>query len=180
MRSCTTLRLPVLQLELQCRRELPAQSPLRGDVAQPAAMNSAFVSNNGAATNSSMLKISAKTIEPRPQPSCLSSVRPASVSASAPGIRPGTAPVNPAKSPSPSITAGESATFTSLALSFFSFRKRFVGGVIERLDSESHRLNQHGAAAQHGQLQYRILIAPFGRRAAVLTMVPSALRTAIA
>src|SRR6476659_4187010 len=35
-----------------------------GDVAQPAAMKSAFVSNNGAATKSNTLKISAKTIEP--------------------------------------------------------------------------------------------------------------------
>jgi len=31
------------------------------------------------------------------------------------GMRPGTAPVKPAKSPSPSITAGESAIFTSFA-----------------------------------------------------------------
>src|ERR1051325_1260485 len=35
-----------------------------GVVAQPAAMNNAFVSNNGAATNSRMLKINAKMIDP--------------------------------------------------------------------------------------------------------------------
>src|SRR5215210_2401941 len=35
-----------------------------GDVAQPAAMKRALVSNNGAATKSRTLKISAKTIEP--------------------------------------------------------------------------------------------------------------------
>src|SRR4029079_7673898 len=86
-----------------------------GPEAQPAAMNSAFVSNNGAATNSSTLKISAKMIEPAAAavvPFFNSSFDFFCVGT---GNKPGTAPVKPAKSPSPSITAGESATFTSFA-----------------------------------------------------------------
>src|SRR4029079_16807550 len=84
-----------------------------GVVAQPAPMNSAFVSNNGAATKSSTLKISAKIIDPTAAPVAPffnSSFERFCVGT---GNRPGTAPVRPAKSPSPSITAGESATFTS-------------------------------------------------------------------
>src|SRR5438045_5663110 len=88
-----------------------------GDVAQPAAMNSALVSNSGAATKSSMLNISANMIELAAAavvPFFNSSLARFCVGT---GNRPGTAPVNPAKSPSPSITAGESAIFTSSACS---------------------------------------------------------------
>src|SRR5215213_582337 len=88
-----------------------------GVVAQPAPMKSAFVSNNGAATKSSTLKMSAKIIDPTAAPVVPffnSSVERFCVGT---GNKPGTAPVRPAKSPSPSITAGESATFTSSAAS---------------------------------------------------------------
>ena len=83
--------------------------------AQPAPMNSAFVSNNGAATKSSMLNMSANTIEPAAAavvPVFNSSFGFRSVGT---GNKPGTAPVNPAKSPSPSITAGDNATLTSFS-----------------------------------------------------------------
>src|SRR6185295_2700266 len=86
-----------------------------GAAAQPAAMNSAFVSNNGAATNKSTLKTSAKAIEPAAAavvPFFNSSFGFRSVGT---GNNPGTAPVNPAKSPSPSITAGDNATLISFS-----------------------------------------------------------------
>src|SRR5215218_8708551 len=88
-----------------------------GLVAQPAPIKSALVSNNGAATKTSTLKISAKIIEPTAAPVVPffnSSLERFCVGT---GNRPGTAPVRPAKSPSPSITAGESATCTSSACS---------------------------------------------------------------
>src|SRR5689334_5810940 len=84
-----------------------------GEVAQPAPIKSAFVSNNGAATKSNTLKMSAKIIEPTAAPVVPffnSSLERFCVGT---GNSPGTAPVSPAKSPSPSITAGESATLTS-------------------------------------------------------------------
>src|SRR5215213_7447052 len=88
-----------------------------GAVAQPAPIKSAFVNNNGAATKSSTLKMRAKIIEPTAAlvvPFFNSSLERFCVGT---GKRPGTAPVNPAKSPSPSITAGESAILTSSACS---------------------------------------------------------------
>src|SRR5262249_852119 len=82
---------------------------------QPAALKIAFVSSKGAATNSSTLKIRAKTIE-----LAAAAVLPFFNSSRerfffAIGNKAGRAPVIPAKSPSPSITAGVSATSTSAA-----------------------------------------------------------------
>src|SRR2546429_9268463 len=86
-----------------------------GAGAQPAPIKSAFVKSSGADTKSSTLKIMAKIIEP-----AAAAVPPFFISSLArfcvgTGKRPGTAPVNPAKSPSPSITAGVSATLISFA-----------------------------------------------------------------
>ncbi|PYV61232.1 MAG: hypothetical protein DMG97_43770 [Acidobacteria bacterium] len=86
-----------------------------GDGAQPAAMKSAFVNNSGAATNNKTLKISAKMIDP-----AAAAVPPFFISSLArfwvgTGKSPGRAPVTPAKSPSPSMTAGVRANSTSAA-----------------------------------------------------------------
>src|SRR4030095_7501484 len=87
-----------------------------GGTAQPAAMKSALVKSSGAATNSSTLKIKAKIIEP------IAALVPPFFSSSferccvGTGNNPGTAPVRPAKSPSPSITAGVRAISTSSVL----------------------------------------------------------------
>src|SRR5215471_10218486 len=86
-----------------------------GVLAQPAATKSALVSSNGAATNSSTLKINANAIE------LAAAAVPPRFNSSFErfcfgiGNNPGTPPVIPAKSPSPSITAGVKATSTSAA-----------------------------------------------------------------
>ncbi len=79
-------------------------------------MKSALVSTSGATTKSRTLKTSAKAIDPKAaaEPRFNSSSGRFFVGT---GKRPGTPPVMPAKSPSPSTTAGVSATASAVSVS---------------------------------------------------------------
>ena len=54
------------------------------------------------------------------------------------GMRPGSPPVMPAKSPSPSMTAGVKRHFDLGHLRLFGIRERLARGIVQGLDAETH------------------------------------------
>ena len=143
-------------------------------------MKSALVRSSGAATNNRMLKIIAKTIEP-----AAAAVPPFFISSLRAFLR-----WHREQTGHRARYTGEIAfAFNDRrrecnsdlsGLRFLHITKRFVGGIVQCLYAETHRLHQYRTAAQNRQLKHGYLSHHFGKRAEMLTMLPSALRTAMA